>query len=120
MSLKFSNKLTIEDLREFPIWEFTGKHEYVGPDGELVVVPVTNLPVTTLEGRFVGTRVKLANGNYVLAVLLGINLVKAKPVSAAIFYHGEEKFMFRRSAPRVSGPEQLALFLGFRVEEVFP
>jgi hypothetical protein len=120
MSLKFSNNLTIQDFKEFPIWEFTNKHESVSRDGELVVMPVTDFPVTTLEGRFIGTEVKLANGNLVWAVLLGINLAKAKPVSSAIFYRGAETYMLRCLAPGVSGPEQLAQFLGLRVEDVFP
>jgi hypothetical protein len=120
MTLKFSNKLTIQDLKAFPVWEFTAKHEHIRPDGELVVIPVTNLPVSSLEGRFVGTEVRLANGCFLMAALLGIRLEKATPISAAVFYRGDEMFMFRRSAPSVSGPQQLAQFLGLRLEDVFP
>ena len=120
MDLKYSNKLTIQDFKEFPVWEFTAGHEHTGPDGELVVIPVRDLPVSSLEGRFVGTEVKLANGHFLMAALLGINLAKVTPISAMVVYRGDETFMFRRNAPKVSGPKQLAKFLGLNLEDVFP
>jgi hypothetical protein len=120
MSIKYSHKLTIQDFKKFPVWEFTARHETIGPDGELVVVPITDLPVSSLERRFVGTEVTLANGCRLMAVLLGINLVSAKPISEMIVYRVDETFMFRRSAPRASGPEQLAQFLCLRLEDIFP
>jgi|SRR5580698_1385171 hypothetical protein len=120
MDIKYSNKLTIQDFKEFPVWEFTSKHEHIRPDGELVVIPVRNLPVSSLDGRFVGTEVKLASDCFLMAVLLGINLVKPKPISEMVIYRANETFMFRRNAPGVSGPEQLAQFLRLRLEDVFP
>jgi hypothetical protein len=120
MDLKYSNKLTIQDFKEFPVWEFTAGHEHIGPDGELVVIPVRDFPVSSLEGRFIGTEVKLANGCLLMAALLGINLAKAEPISGMVVYRANETFMFRRTAPKVSGPEQLAKFLGLRLEDVFP
>lgn len=120
MSIKYSNKLTIQDFKEFPVWEFVAKHEHMWPDGELVVIPVKRLPVSSLDGRFVGTEVKLANDRFVMAVLLGINLIAVKRISEMVVFRGNEKFMFRRTAPRVSGPEQLAQFLRLRLADVFP
>lgn len=120
MSIKYSNKLTVQDFKEFPVWEFTAKHEHIGLDGDLVVIPVRNLPVSSLGGRFVGTEVKLANGCFSMVVLLGINLAKAKPISGMVFYRDNEMLMIRRTASKVPGPEQVAKFLSLRLEDIFP
>ena len=120
MNLNFSDKLTIADFEKFPVWEFDTSREAVGKEGETVVRPVLDLPVTSLANRFVGVPVMLANGSKVFAALIGINLERVVPLGAMVVYHQNDMFVFRRSAPSLSGPEQLAHFLGLDVRDVFP
>lgn len=123
MSFKFSNKLTTEDFKMHPVWRFTGKHEYLGSDGELVVEPVLDLPVQTLEGCFVGTELILANQRRVLGELHGIklhNLRLTRLVLNFVVHLGSRSFLFRRLASKVSGPEQLSSFLKLPLSEIFP
>jgi hypothetical protein len=123
MSLKYSNKLTLKDFRRHPVWEYTNEHEEAGPDGELVVTPVLKLPVESLEGRFIGTDLILANGQRVFGVLLSLALNNArltKLVLNFVIYDGTKRFLFRRLAAGVSGLDQLASFLELPLSEIFP
>lgn len=123
MSFKYSNKLTVADFKEHPVWEYTNAHEEEGPDGELIVTPVLDLPVSSLEGRFIGTELILANRQQVFGVLFGLTLSNprlTKLVLNFVVHLGNEKFLFRRAAPKVSGPDQLADFLKLPVLDVFP
>ena len=118
--MKFSDELTIEDFLKHPVWEYTNRHECDGQKGELAMEPVDDLPVTTLDGRLIGTEAALANGRMVFVVLIGVDLKTPRPLTSAIVFRDESVFMFRRTAPRVSGPEQLAEFLELRPDEIFP
>ncbi len=123
MGFKFSNKLTADDFKAHPVWRFTGQHEYLGSDGELVVEPVLDLPVQTLEGCFVGTELILANQRRVLGELHGIklhNLRLTRLVLNFIVHLNNRSFLFRRLASKVSGPEQLSSFLDLPLSEIFP
>ncbi len=55
----------ISDLQQHPVWESILDDEA----DELSVFPVGLLPVADLEGRFMGTRVQLANGDLHWAML---------------------------------------------------
>jgi hypothetical protein len=56
-------------------------------------------------------------------VLSGIKLQNPRLSKLCLYFiiHVDKRrFLFRRSAPLISGPEALAAFLGFSVLEVFP
>ncbi|EDY15820.1 hypothetical protein CfE428DRAFT_6647 [Chthoniobacter flavus Ellin428] len=123
MSETYSDRLTVADFKKHAVWEYTSKDESVGPDAELAVKPVIELPVTTMEGRFIGTELVLGNGRPVFGVLLGIKLNNARLtrlILSVIVYSGERKFLFRRSSSTESAIQGLAGFLGLSQAEVFP
>jgi len=55
--MKPVDTLTLVDLREYPVWQYTR-----GGGDETWVRPVKRLPVTNLLGKVVGTQVALASG----------------------------------------------------------
>lgn len=67
-------QLTSADLREHPVWRFTGNDE----PSETVVRPVKKMPVKSLTGSLVGCEVRLACGKMVLALLGNLDVEKAR------------------------------------------
>ncbi len=116
-------RLTVADLNAFPVWE------YVNDDvrhGETAVRPIKKMPVEALTGRFVGDRVRLANGAEVRA-LIG-NVDPSNPrltqhfLTLSVFRNGHWFTMARYHDFDCNerGPQVLAAFLGLNVDEVFP
>ena len=58
MSTKPIGSLLLTDIRSHSVWEFTNSE-----DDETAVIPVLEIPVSTLSGRIVVTRATLANGS---------------------------------------------------------
>jgi hypothetical protein len=110
--------LAASDLQTHPVWQLE--------DGGVHVKPVKRWPVESLLGKLVGTRVRLANGSEVWAILG--NLSPRNPrstqhfLTASIERDGKWFALARYhdfdAAAR--GPEALASFLGLAVADVFP
>lgn len=113
--------LKIEDFERFPIWEFSD-NENLG----LMVHPVEDLPVSTMSGRMVGTKVVLANGRIVWALISNIEVAHRLStehfLSLSVNIDGRWHHLSRYHDPDYSrnGPEALAKALGLDVDEVFP
>lgn len=57
--------LTVDDLKRYPVWRFVND----GKLGETATKPIKRLPVTSLRGKVVGTEVRLANGQFIWALV---------------------------------------------------
>lgn len=109
-------------MNKFPVWEFMNQDQ----KSELAVRPVKKMPVESLNGRLVGTQVRLANGSNMLA-LIG-NVTANNPhstkhfLTVSIFRSGKRFAMARYHDFDWNrrGPQALANFLGMRVEDIFP
>lgn len=114
--------LKIADLERHPVWEFGNTVK--GDDTD--VQPVTRLPVSTLEGRIIGTRVLLANGQYVWATIGNLDSKNAQMNEHFVTLSFERKSEWFHLARyhdydyRQRGPSAAARFLGLSVDDVFP
>jgi hypothetical protein len=119
-SLKLIDTLTIRDLEESPVWR------YASLDGDPWVRPVERWPVEALAGKLIGSKVKLANGSEVWAIvgnvdpldprltqhLIGISIERDGKWFSLARYHDVDR--------ATAGPAALASFLEMAVPEVFP
>src|SRR5690349_2788906 len=64
------------DLEQNPVWEYANNHELWSD--ETVVRPVKHLPVVSLDGRVVGTRLMLANGEQAWGILGNVDPTRAE------------------------------------------
>jgi hypothetical protein len=111
--------LVAADLEASPVWEFC-------QCGQTTVQPVNKLPVKSLAGRAVATKIRLANGSDVWGVLGNVNpndAYRTEHFLTLSVLKDNEWFTLARYfdfdyAER--GPEGLAHFLGLRVDDVFP
>ena len=113
--------LQVSDLEKHPVWQF------VTDEGdETAARPVNRLPVSSLMSRIVGTRVRLAKGSSVWAIIGNLDTKNAQKNEHFVLLSIERKgkwFQLERyfdSKYREHGPEALARFLGLSVDEVFP
>jgi hypothetical protein len=117
--MKPVEKLTVSDLSNYPVWEYVAA-------GETAIRPVGDLPVNSLQARVVGTRVQLANGSQLWAIISGISLRSPRStrhfLTLSVASH-ETWFHLARYHDvdyDERGPKQLAEFLGLPVSSVFP
>lgn len=88
--------------------------------------PVKTTPVTSLTGRLVGTRVRLANGSLVWALVENVDLdsplITQHFLSILVERDGKWFDLARYFDVdyRRRGPDALAAFLGLGVADVFP
>ena len=112
------------DLEQYPVWEYANNLELWSD--ETVVRPVKQMPVESLDGRVVGTRLTLANGATVWGIIGNVD-----PTSAQLTEHfltlsvfsSDQWFTMARYHDvegRQRGSEALARFLGLSVREIFP
>jgi hypothetical protein len=120
--LKEFDDMDLNDFRVSPVWEFANDRE---SEGVLPVRPVLDLPARTLSNRFVGTKVCLANGQCLPAIVgnvsesdayrthhfLSLNLYKGKWFCLARYHDIDSE---------QHGPAALAAFLGLPIQDVFP
>jgi hypothetical protein len=66
--------LSSDDLKACAVWQFANDDE----SSETVVCPVPDLPVDHLDGRLVGTFLRLANGSEVHGFLGNLDLVESE------------------------------------------
>lgn len=127
MSRKLSktvHSLCVADLKSHPVWRFTDAE--VDDADETYVEPVTRMPTSDLDGKLVGTRVELANGMLVWALLGNVDARDAYStehfLSISVF-DNDRWFVLARyhdSDYRRNGPDALARLLGLAVDDVFP
>jgi hypothetical protein len=121
--VKRVEKLTVADLEAFPVWEYTNTD---GPLGETAVQPVKKIPVENLDGRLVGSQIRLANGSDVWALICNVDSknpwATQHVLTLSVFNKGTSFDMARYHDydGNERGPQALANFLGLPVEEVFP
>jgi hypothetical protein len=125
MNAKPVTDLTMKDLASFPIWEYDLDGESRPGRDETWVVPVTNLPVTSLSNRVISVKLRLG-GREVMGLLGNIDLddPRASREFATLsvwrdgaWFHLARYFDMDREQ---RGAEQFAEFLGLPVGEVFP
>jgi hypothetical protein len=121
--LKRVEDITVADLEVFPVWQYDNTD---GPLGETTVHPVQNIPVQNLDGRMVGTRVRLANGVAVWALISNVDsndpYATQHFLTLSVFKKGKCFHLARYHdvASDKRGPEALAAFLSLPIDEVFP
>jgi hypothetical protein len=114
--------LSASDLAEHPVWRYSRDDDR----GEPTVRPISRLPVSSLAGKLVGTKVRLANGNEAWALIGNIDSQNRRLnqhfVTLSIELDGRWFHLARYHDHDYDerGPEQLARFLGLGVDEVFP
>jgi hypothetical protein len=119
---KLFRLIQVSDLEQHPVWETILDDEADDPS----VFPVQPLPVINLDSRFVATRVRLANEQLVRAMLFNVDLTDSRKTEHLVqirIEHNGEWFWLARYwdvDAESNGPEALAQFLGFSVDEVFP
>jgi hypothetical protein len=65
--------LTTRDLKTHPVWELTGTSR----SGKILIQPVSELPVSSLENRVVGCQLQLADNSRVWGILGNVSLTNA-------------------------------------------
>lgn len=118
-----AEELTREDVQKHPVWEFINDETHA-PDS--AVRPVGTLPVNDLDGRLVGTKIKLHNGSRHWAILGNFSLKKPRTTKHFLTVSIEKDgrwFALARYHDvdfEERSPAQLAKFLGHPFTEVFP
>jgi len=121
------DKITLDDLRSFPVWEYANDEEGIPGRDETWMKPVLRLPVTSLDNRIAATPVRLAGGRQFTAVLSNVDLDDPSDhehfLVLGLYRSDGEQFILARyhdhDAQR-HGPQALAAFLDLPIEEVFP
>jgi len=122
MSLKHIELLDIADLEANPVWEFANDDA----SGETLVRSVKQIPAKNLDGKLVGTKIRLANGATTWALVGNIDTEKPRLnehfLTLSIERDGEWFHLARYHDLdfAIRGPEALSRFLGLPVDEVFP
>ncbi len=123
ITIKPAGDLTVADLEAYPVWQYTNSESSAG---ETAVRPIKKLPVSTLGGCIVGTKVTLANGNKIWAAIGNVDVrnpdLNEHFVTLSIERNGKWFFLSRYHdiSAETYGPKPLASFLGLTIEEVFP
>ena len=114
--------LQVSDLEKHSVWQFAIDERA----DDTAVRPVTRLPVSTLAGKIVGTRVRLANGEYRWGIVSNLDARNPEMnehfLALSMERNGRWFHLARYfdSDYGVRGPKSLARFLGFPVDDVFP
>jgi hypothetical protein len=122
--MKTVEALVPRDFTEFPIWEYTLSGGILG--GESIVEEVREDVITHLNNRILGTHVMLHNSRLEFCALERLDLdnsLLTEHFLGASFYRNGAWFHLRRYHDfdyDKWGPEQLALFLGLNVDDIFP
>ena len=120
--LKPVESLTVADLVANPVWQFTNRDGA----GETFVRAARRIPVDTLAGKVVGSKVMLANGSQVWVLLGNINVEKPELTLhlLTMSIERDEKWFHLARYHDVSyashGPAALSAFLDLGVDEIFP
>lgn len=116
-------ELTDADLNLFPVWRYVNDEVR---HGEIFVRSIKKTPVKNLDGCVVGTRVRLANGAEVWALVGNVDSNNPRLtrhfLTLSVLRDGSWFTMARYHDFDFDerGPKALAAFLDLRVDEVFP
>lgn len=119
---KQPERLEVADFSAHPVWMFAGSDA----QGETLMRPVGRLPVKNLNGKVVGTQVRLANGSSVWAILQNMNPDRPRMMehylSLSVLNNGRWFHLARYFDHDYEerGPAALAGLLGLSVDQVFP
>jgi hypothetical protein len=115
--------LTVADLEHFPVWQYTNDDEKFAGMG---VRPIKKTPVKNLDGCIVGTKIHLANGAFVWALIGNVDSDNPRRtqhfLTLSVCRDGRWFTMARYHDfdSNERGPQALADFLELRVDQVFP
>ena len=118
------NLLTTDDILKNPVWAYVDSPKI--DQDETFVNPVSDLPCKDLEGKIVGTEVKLACGKNIFAIIGNIDIKNPELsehfLTISFFKNGVWYTLSRYhdSDYSTNGPTGLALFLGLELSEIFP
>jgi hypothetical protein len=121
-TLKSVNKLTPSDLSNYPIWQFRNSDE----DGELFVSPISNYPVKNTKCKLFGTKVTLANGTIMLALIGNFDISNPELNEHFItlsFYKNKKWFHLARYHDfdfDENGPSAFSKFANLDIDDIFP
>ena len=68
------DKITVDDFRSFPVWEYSNDEEGIDGRDETWMKPVLRWPVRSLSNRIAATEVRLAGGRQCMAALSNVHL----------------------------------------------
>jgi len=114
--------LSADDLAKHPVWQYSHDDD----QGELSVRPVGRLPVSSLSGKVVGTKVRLSSGAEIWALIGSIDSRNKRlnqhylTISVEHDGHWFHLARYHDHDYVTRGPDQLARFLGRAVDDVFP
>ncbi len=116
--------VTNQELISFPVWEFALDQEEAL--GETAIRPVLELPVTQAGGVLFCTKVGLASGVTLWAIIGNLDPQDADQTARFLtisFLKEEERFHLARPIDfhyETHGPRALCDFLEMKLEDVFP
>lgn len=73
MNAKPIEALRVSDFKKYRVWEFTTNEA-----DETAVRPIERLPISTLSGKITGTRISLANGERLWAMVGNLDAQNAE------------------------------------------
>lgn len=124
------DKITPEDLAKHPVWTFDLKNEALPGRDETWMVPVTKLPVSSLNNHGCLANAVLACGKKMTAMLWSIDLTSQRRTEQfiAIAFWLNDRWWHLSQRPFLSEsgnleshlPNDLASKLGLDLNEVFP
>lgn len=121
MKARHLTTLSSDDLQQHRVWRFAGDSA-----GDVLVVPVSRVPVSSLKNRLVSGQVRLGNGDKAWGLFGNLDphdeRMNRHFATLSIERRGKWFHLARYHDIDVSarGPEQLAEFLELPVDQVFP
>ncbi len=121
-NIKPVESLTVADLQAHPVWEWLNDDEI----DDMMMQPVEQLPVESLDNRLVGTQVCLASGSRVWALIGNFDVTNPRAtqhfLTLSIEHDGKWFYLARYHDIGFAdeGPEALARVLGLQIDNVFP
>jgi hypothetical protein len=122
VEVKPIESLTIADLMVAAVWQYANRD---GP-GETLVRAVKSIPVNSMTGKVIGTRVRLANGTQAWALIGNVDADDPRRtehfLTLSVEREGKWFFLARYHDSNYAdhGPQALSRFLDMTVDEVFP
>jgi hypothetical protein len=122
LNLKPIDLLTASDLAASPIWKYTNR------DGasELFVTAVSTIPVKNLNGKVIGSQVRLADGSERWSLIGNVDTTNPRFTEHWLTLSVERDGKWFHLARyhdhdyKERGPEALSRFLGLKIDDVFP
>jgi hypothetical protein len=114
--------LRVEDFEVYPVWEYVNDDQL----GETAVLPVEGLPVDSLAGKVIGTKLRMANGDWLWALVGNVDernqALNEQFLTISVEREGHwfPLARYHDSDYNKRGPLALAEFLSLNLEQVFP